>query len=245
MEDPFAGCVPVSSASFGPPRPGDTGTPAERRSVRLALALRADNHTRLGVLLAGERTALESSARRVLSCRMSAEDAVQDAALRAMSTPNQFNPEKVAKADIPKAFRSWFYSILTNVCLDMARASVRQVRGVPFTSLPEVVIEAASVDPEPGPAAQFSRKEAMDTYMGDNGHPVEAGDVRYVLERMRGKDKWVLQECIVAEREEIAVAKALRITPGAVRSRLMTAKHILRLGVRDCEVQRRLEGTDE
>ena len=232
---------------FPSARPGDRGTAAERQAACRRVALIEENRRRLDRLLSAERPSLEAAARRVLSCRASAEDAVQEAALRASATVRQFSPDLGAgrdggRGDAAKGYKAWFYAVLMNVCLDMARANGRQVRGVPFTALPDVVIEAASVDPAPGPLDLLLRGMGLGTYHPpDGGPPVEFEDVTAALDALNAHDRWVVEECIIADREEIAVAEeAGDRTPGSIRSRLMTAKERLETAYDVAVVRRKM-----
>lgn len=234
---------PVTSSDFCAARPGDTGTADERPAARETLRLRDANGERLADLLKAERASLEAAARRVLSCRSSAEDAVQEAAARALSTLQPFYPERARDGrvgDVKKAYRAWFYQVLTNVCLDMARAAGRQIRGVPFASLPEVVIEAASIDPEPGPEEVFNRVMALLTYPDANGRPVELSDAREAFEALEDGDRLVVQKMVLESVSVVDLSEHLQVTPGATRSKKFYALQRLADGVRWCQTQRAL-----
>lgn len=61
-------------------------------------------------------------ARQILSDRVLAEDAVQEAFLRVVRCRDQYNPSK--------PFSCWFYTILRNICKDMLRQRTRHIKAI-------------------------------------------------------------------------------------------------------------------
>ena len=197
---------------------GRLGTSAERRNARKAERLREDNRLRLETFLKANRGAMEGIARRILSSRCSAEDAVQDAAVKALMTSGQFDPARAT--DLEGGFRAWFCAILQNVCLDIGRTAGRQVHAVPMCDLPDYVVEEAAIDPSMDPC------DALIWKMGLDGRRTE---VRLMFPTLRPNHQAVLIECVINERRPEEVAARWDFTPGAIRSMEMAARNELRI----------------
>lgn len=102
----------------------------------------------LELLLEQHRRELTAYAYRMLGSTFEAEDAVQDALLRAWRNFEDFEGRA--------AVRSWLYRITTNVCLDMLRSSQRRARPMDLgpaksadTALPEPLAEVTWIEPMP------------------------------------------------------------------------------------------------
>ena len=100
----------------------------------------------LELRLEQHRTELTAYAYRMLGSGFEAEDAVQEAFLRAWKSFEQFEGRS--------SLRSWLYSIVTNVCLDMLGGRERRAR-------PMELAPARSADiplPDPLPDANPTRE---------------------------------------------------------------------------------------
>jgi RNA polymerase sigma-70 factor, ECF subfamily len=110
--------------------------------------LPATGSVELELLLEEHRPELTAYAYRMLGSPFEAEDAVQEALVRAWRGFDRFEGRA--------AVRSWLYRIVTNVCLDMLRARERRAlpvdlgpAGTAETPLGEPLPEAAWVQPIP------------------------------------------------------------------------------------------------
>ena len=80
-------------------------------------------------------------AQQILSDHVLAEDAVQEAFLRVVRCRDQYEPSK--------AFSSWFYTILRNICTDMLRQRTRHIKALseiadwskPVTQNPDISLK--------------------------------------------------------------------------------------------------------
>jgi RNA polymerase sigma-70 factor, ECF subfamily len=111
------------------------------------------------------RGALSGYCYRMLGSPFEAEDAVQEALLRAWRARERFEGRA--------ALRSWLYSIATNVCLDMLNGRARRARpmdlgsaGIPEAANLNVLPEATWVEPMP------------DRLLADEGDPAEVAVAR-------------------------------------------------------------------
>jgi RNA polymerase sigma factor (sigma-70 family) len=240
---------------------GRQGTAVERTQARRQIAMREENSKRLDAYLRVSRDALVCEARKILSCRSSAEDAVQEAAIKALQTPNQFDSSRVNSPE--RGFRAWFHQILTNVCIDSRRATSKRISAIPFTSLPEILVEEASVDPAPEVWEQVMRRIAtnhgdfhadsiweMTEDTGQLNPMYEELLSRYTIEdflgcyeRLSATDKHILTICKIEEKEEVDAAKEMNCTANLVRSRLSNAIQHLQSNFRQLDYDRVKETT--
>jgi len=136
--------------------PETTTSTAER--ALLATARRGDE-TAYGRLVEPYRGELHAHCYRMLGSVQDAEDAFQEAMIRAWRALPRFEERS--------SLRSWLYRIATNVCLDMLRRSSRRptsAHGFAEVSwlqpYPDRLLESV-VDLEPGPEARYEAKEAV------------------------------------------------------------------------------------
>ena len=86
------------------------------------------------------RAQLTSYCYRMLGSPFDAEDAVQDALVRAWRSRDRFEGRS--------AVRSWLYRIATNVCIDMIKSKQRRVRPLELGPAKAPVVENLNVRPE-------------------------------------------------------------------------------------------------
>lgn len=86
------------------------------------------------------RAQLTSYCYRMLGSPFDAEDAVQDALVRAWRSRDRFEGRS--------ALRSWLYRIATNVCIDMIKSKQRRVRPLELGPAKAPVVENLNVRPE-------------------------------------------------------------------------------------------------
>jgi len=124
-------------------------------------------------------------AQQLLSDRSLVEDAVQEAFLRVVRNR--------ARYDKSKAFTSWFYAILRNVCRDMLRSRARRTK---------LIQEAA-----------FHRSPSVES------DPAPTGEVLGLLDRLPGGERNVLMLRIVHDLTFRDVGAALGISEEAAKKR--------------------------
>lgn len=197
--------------------------------------LRAANRQRLAQHLNRHRVTLLSSCRRTLGNFDWAEDAVQEASARAMTTASQYDP---ARARDGMGFEAWFHRVLMNVCTDMQRAKTRRP-SVEFSALPESIIESvtrAADDVE----VMALRGDGWDLagieHVELEGYAV--GDMMDAFARLHPHDRWILEQVLLEDVEEIELARKHGFTANAIRSRLMTARQNLKTQLLAVQVAR-------
>ena len=119
----------------------------------------------LELRLEQHRTELTAYAYRMLGSGFEAEDAVQEAFLRAWKSFEQFEGRS--------SLRSWLYSIVTNVCLDMLGGRERRAR-------PMELAPARSADnplPEPLPENVWILPVPDDRVVSQSGDPSEVLEI--------------------------------------------------------------------
>jgi RNA polymerase sigma-70 factor (ECF subfamily) len=106
------------------------------------------------------RPALTGFCYRILGSPFDAEDAVQEAFIRAWRGVERFEGRS--------ALRSWLYRIATNVCLDMASGRERRARpmdlgpaGAPVIENLHTRAEATWIEPMPDPAEAVLSRETV------------------------------------------------------------------------------------
>jgi RNA polymerase sigma-70 factor (ECF subfamily) len=185
------------------------------------------------------RTELTAYAYRMLGSAFEAEDAVQETMLRAWRGFDRFEGRS--------SLRSWVYSILTNVCLDMLSGSERRARPMELTGpkaadtpLPEPLAETTWILPIPD-----GRVVPSD---GDPAEVIESREsirLAFVaaLQHLPPKQRAVLILREVLRWKASEVAELLETSVASVNSALQRARSTLSMiDVQDTET---LTPTDE
>jgi RNA polymerase sigma-70 factor (TIGR02960 family) len=169
----------------------------------------AGDEVAFAVLVERHRRELHGYCVRMLGSREPAEDAVQEALLRAWRSRSHF----AGRA----SFRTWLYRIATNACLDEMRrdrsrprsaAAGRSVTVDDGSQLPTDV--AASTDPQPD--AVVEAREVLEQAF------------RAVIELLPARQRAVLVLCDVLRCPATETAALLDTTAGAVTSALQRAR---------------------
>ncbi len=173
------------------------------------------------------RVELTAYCYRILGSVFEAEDAVQETLTRAWRNFDQFEGRS--------ALRSWLYSIASNVCFDMLKASQRRAR-------PMDLGDAASVDGpigEPLPEAPWIEPAPDGLVVADDGgDPAELAVAREsvklafvaALQHLPPKQRAVLILREVLRWEASEVAELLDTTVASVNSALQRARATLAAG---------------
>lgn len=160
---------------------------------------------------------------RMLGSVVDAEDAVQEAMLRAWKNIDRFREQSSVK--------TWLYRIATNVCLDMLRGRQRRARpmelgasGTPDDGPGEVLPEHRWVQPAPD-----------DRVVPDTGDPAELAAAREsirlafvaALQHLPARQRAALILCEVLKWQATEAAELLGTTVASVNSALQRARATL------------------
>ena len=189
--------------------------------------------------LESHRRELTAYAYRMLGSTFEAEDAVQDALLKAWKNFERFEGRA--------AIRSWLYRITTNVCLDMLGSSQRRARPMDLgpaqsadTPLPDPLSEVTWIEPLPDGRV-----------MPTGGDPAEVAELRdsirlafvAALQHLPPKQRAVLILREVLRWKAQEVAELLDTSVASVNSALQRARTSLES--RPIESTDRVEPMDE
>jgi RNA polymerase sigma-70 factor (ECF subfamily) len=186
-------------------------------------ATSADRSDDLEAQLERYRRELTAYAYRMLGSPFEAEDAVQEAFLRAWKSYNTFQERA--------SLRSWLYTITTNVCLDMLSGKERRAR--PMDLGP--AREAGSVLGEPLPEVTWIGPVPDGRVIPAGGDPAEVADEREsirlalvaALQHLPPKQRAVLILREVLAWKAAEVAELLDTTVASVNSALQRARATL------------------
>jgi RNA polymerase sigma-70 factor, ECF subfamily len=193
---------------------------AEVTAKQRSEVLRSDE---LELQLEEHRTELTAYAYRMLGSGFEAEDAVQEAFLRAWKSVDRFEGRS--------SLRSWLYSIVTNVCLDMLGGKERRAR-------PMDLAPARSADePLPEPLAETTWVLPLpdDRVVRETGDPSEVLESREsirlafvaALQHLPPRQRAVLILREVLRWKATEVAELLDTSVASVNSALQRARATL------------------
>jgi RNA polymerase sigma-70 factor, ECF subfamily len=169
------------------------------------------------------RRELTAHCYRMLGSPFEAEDAVQDALLRAWRGMDRFE----GRAQL----RSWLYRIATNVCLDMLKGRERRARPMdlgpardPHGPIGEILPEVTWIEPLPDRLV-----------VPDDGDPAEVAEARETirlafvaaLQHLPPRQRAVLILCEVLRWKAAEVAELLDTSVASVNSALQRARATL------------------
>ena len=177
----------------------------------------------LELQLEPHRTELTAYAYRMLGSGFEAEDAVQEAFLRAWKSFDRFEGRS--------SLRSWLYSIVTNVCLDMLGGRERRAR-------PMELAPARSADtplPDPLPESVWILPVPDDRVVPESGDPSEVLETREsirlafvaALQHLPPRQRAVLILREVLRWKASEVAELLDTSVASVNSALQRARATL------------------
>jgi RNA polymerase sigma-70 factor (ECF subfamily) len=137
---------------------------------------------------------------RMLGNAEDAEDASQETFLRAFRSIRQFDPSR--------PFPTWLLSIAAHFCIDQIRRRRTPVISTEDMSLPDLP------DPAPDMDSRLSRKE-------------EQQRIRSLLQILDATDRAVVVLYYWYDFSYIEIAQSLKLTEGAVKSRLHRARRAM------------------
>jgi RNA polymerase sigma-70 factor (ECF subfamily) len=165
-------------------------------------------------LLEAQRVALTGYCYRMLGSSFEAEDAVQEAFVRAWRGYERFEGRS--------ALRSWLYRIATNVCFDMLKGRERRARPLDLGPAREPTVEnlstlpdAAWIEPAPDPAERAIARDSLRLAF------IAA------LQHLPPRQRAALILCEVLHWQASEVARLLETSVAAVNSALQRARATL------------------
>jgi RNA polymerase sigma-70 factor (ECF subfamily) len=128
----------------------------------LLSAARAGDEAAFGRLVGPYRSELSAHCYRMLGSIHDAEDALQDALLRAWRALDRFEGRS--------SLRSWLYTIATNACLRAIERRPKRVLPIdygpaatdPHGPLAGPLVESVWIDPYPSPDARYEQRESVE-----------------------------------------------------------------------------------
>jgi RNA polymerase sigma-70 factor (ECF subfamily) len=128
----------------------------------LLTAARAGDEAAFGQLVGPYRSELSAHCYRMLGSIHDAEDALQDALLRAWRGLDRFEGRS--------SLRSWLYTIATNACLRAIERRPKRVLPIdygpaatdPHGPLAGPLVESVWIDPYPSPDARYEQRESVE-----------------------------------------------------------------------------------
>jgi RNA polymerase sigma-70 factor (ECF subfamily) len=160
----------------------------------LARARQGDDDA-FAVLVDSYQRPVYNLCRRMLGDAQEAEDAAQEAFLKAYLGLQKYDPKR--------SFRTWLLSIAAHECIDQLRR--RRFQWVPL----EAAFQAS--EPEGGPEAQLEQALARD-------------QLQLVLSRLAPVDRGVIVLRYWNDFSYAEIAETLKLSPAAVKTRLHRAK---------------------
>jgi RNA polymerase sigma-70 factor (ECF subfamily) len=163
---------------------------------------RAGDQNAFGRLVAAYQTPVYNLAYRMLGSKAEAEDAAQEAFLKAYVHLRSYDPQR--------PFRSWLLSIASHYCIDRIRR--RRITWLPLED--EIAEPYQMTSNSPNPEAVASHRE-------------QEQQVQRLLEALSPTDRAAITlrywyDCSYEE-----IAETLNLTVSAVKSRLHRARHTL------------------
>ncbi len=146
---------------------------------------------------------------RILKDGHEAEDAAQEAFLKAFDKINSFRQTS--------SFSTWFFTILNNVCLDILRRKKRlpDTLSMNQSNKDDEEYELQIEDNSPGPYESFQKKTALEL-------------LEEALDKISDEHRTIIIMRDINDMEYEEIAKSLNISLGTVKSRISRARMSLR-----------------
>jgi RNA polymerase sigma-70 factor, ECF subfamily len=163
---------------------------------------REGDQAAFGRLVAAYQTPVYNLAYRMLGSAAEAEDAAQEAFLRAYTHLNSYDPQR--------PFSTWLFSIASHYCIDQLRR--RRITWLPLEDEFSLPVRFASANP--GPEATAARREQQD-------------QVQQLLDLLSPPDRSAITLHYWYDYSYQEIAQMLGLTVSAVKSRLYRARRAL------------------
>lgn len=206
-------------ATSPPPAPAAPFDPEAARERRLIDAAKQGDLASFNVLVTLHERAVYGLCFRMLREQMAAEDATQDAFLKAWSSIGSFRGEM---------FRAWLLRIATNRCYDVIRAKGRR---------PADSLDALPFEPEPAWTSQASGTEQPEQHAA---RAELSRCLEQALAALPDDQRLVIILSDIEERSYEEIAEIAGVAVGTVKSRLSRARAKLRESLRAQPEQREL-----
>jgi RNA polymerase sigma-70 factor (ECF subfamily) len=206
-------------ATSSPPVPSAILNPEAAREQRLIDAAKQGDLASFNVLVTMHVRAVYGLCFRMLREQMAAEDAAQDAFLKAWSSIGSFRGE---------AFRAWLLRIATNRCYDVIRAKGRR---------PADSLDALPFETEPFWTSQASGDEHPEQHVA---RAELSRCLEQALSALPDDQRLVIILSDIEERSYEEIAEIAGVAVGTVKSRLSRARAKLRESLRAQPEQREL-----
>jgi RNA polymerase sigma-70 factor, ECF subfamily len=178
------------------------------QDTALMVEVSGNNQQAFGLLVERYRLRAINFAYRFLGDRQAAEDVAQEAFVRVYQSRQRYHPKA--------AFSTWFYRILSNLCLNEIRRRTRQ----PQALQPQDVLATILPDLSASPDAHYQQQEMSAAVRQALGELPDKQRLAVILQRFEGLDY-----------EEIG--RIMGTSRGAVDGLLSRAKEALRQKLSD------------
>jgi RNA polymerase sigma-70 factor (ECF subfamily) len=223
---------------------GERPPPAtSRRESELLAAARRGDEGAFERLLAPYRGELQAHAYRMLGSLHDAEDAMQEAMLRAWRGIGRFEGRS--------SLRSWLYTIATNACLRLIERRPKRVLPIdfgppadPHGALSEPLVESVWIEPFPDERLASDETEASPAARYEQRESVELAFTA-ALQRLPGLQRAALIMTDVLGFSPAEVAEALDTTPTAIYGALQRARRATEEQLPNETQQKRLDQIGE
>lgn len=175
-------------------------TVCEQEALWIEAARKGDD-VAFGRLVESYQKPVFSLCYRMLGNSKDAEDAAQEAFIRAYRHLKRYDPNR--------SFATWLLSIASHYCIDRMRK--RQLPTVSTDSLPEDIVPDRNI-PDPERAYRSQEKEMV---------------VQNLLNKLKPTDRAAIILRYWHEYSEIEIAEALNLSVSAVKSRLFRSRQAL------------------
>jgi RNA polymerase sigma-70 factor (ECF subfamily) len=171
---------------------------------------REGDHDAFGRLVHAYQTQVYNLAYRMLGNRSEAEEAVQEAFIRAYTHLGRYDEER--------SFRTWLLSIASHYCIDRLRR--RRITWLPLEDELASDGQFALAGNSPNPASVAARREQEE-------------EIRCMLANLSPTDRAAITLCYWYDCSYEEIAETLNLTVSAVKSRLFRARRAMAKMIQD------------
>ena len=163
---------------------------------------RAGDQVAFGRLVTAYQTPVYNLAYRMLGNANEAEEAAQEAFLRAYTHLRSYDPKR--------PFRSWLFSIASHYCIDQLRR--RRITWIPFEDEIAPPVQMTGNQPKPESVVVQHEQEEY---------------IQHLLNELSATDRAAITLLYWYDYSYVEIADALNLTVSAVKSRLFRARRAL------------------